>query len=58
MELKVKGKFVTSSKVKIFENPSCPKETLEESWQMTMESLIILHLLVSSDWSMHYIEDD
>ena len=24
MELKVKGKFVTSSKVKFFQNPSCP----------------------------------
>ena len=23
MELKVKGKFVTSSKVKVFQNPSC-----------------------------------
>jgi hypothetical protein len=24
MELKVRGKFVTTSKVKIFQNPSCP----------------------------------
>jgi hypothetical protein len=24
MELKVKGKFVTTSKVKIFQNSSCP----------------------------------
>jgi hypothetical protein len=24
MELKVKGKFVTTSKVKNFQNPSCP----------------------------------
>jgi hypothetical protein len=24
MELKVKGKFVTTSKVKFFQNPSCP----------------------------------
>jgi hypothetical protein len=24
MELKVKGKFVSTSKVKIFHNPSCP----------------------------------
>ena len=24
MELEVKGKFITTSKVKIFQNPSCP----------------------------------
>ena len=31
---------------------------VEESWQMTIKSLIMLHFLFSSDWSMHYVEDD
>ena len=32
------------------------KETIEKTWQMTRESLIILHLLFSSNWIMQYIE--
>ena len=34
MELKVKGKFVTSSKVKIFQNPSCQiLEKMDENYE-------------------------
>ena len=44
MELKVKGKFVTSSKVKIFQNPSCHiLEKINENYDSKFFLAIMMH---------------
>jgi hypothetical protein len=44
MELKVKGKFVTTSKVKNFQNPSCPiLEKINENYDKKYFLAIMKH---------------